>query len=320
MQKDVPLSEIVPNPFQPRQEFDPTAIRSLADEIHVEGFWTSTLQGRRNARGKVELVAGHRRLRALHLLKTPSVKVEILNLTDAQMAMRALEENLQREGLNDYEKADAISRVVELERKRRRDNNEPERGAIEAVAKLLGLQQQWISLNCAISTTIVVEDREAIDGAISAKTALHAKKWGKKRYIKTLVRQAREAKKNPSKAAKPTEHTIAAMKRAVMEAPEDIRSKVEERVFNGDLVTPQQVEQSVRSMKAAKVKREKEPPPDLKVVIDEFTDQLTDWNAKLKTVLPYMDYIEELPPLAKRFRKALADFIDTAKEVLKASR
>src|SRR5215831_2304979 len=144
MHRDVPLNEIVDNPFQPRSEFDATAIRSLADEIKAEGFWNGTLQGRRNARGQVELVFGHRRLRALKLLKVPSARVEILDLTDAQMSLRALAENLQREGLTDLEKSDAVKRTVEIERARRKANGEPERGAIQVVADRLGLAAEWV--------------------------------------------------------------------------------------------------------------------------------------------------------------------------------
>jgi len=98
MHKDVPLTEIIDNPFQPRTTFDRESIHSLAEEIQAEGFWNGTLQGRRTKTGKVELVFGHRRLRALRHLKVPSVKIELLDLTDAQMALRSLEENLQREG------------------------------------------------------------------------------------------------------------------------------------------------------------------------------------------------------------------------------
>jgi len=320
MIKNVPLSEILDNPFQPRSTFDRDAIRSLADEIEAEGFWNGTLQGRRNARGQIELVFGHRRLRALRLLKTPSARIEILDLTDAQMSMRALEENLQREGLTDFEKADAVRHAVELERTRRKEAGEPERGAIEVVAKRLGLASQWVSSLCVISESIDSEERAVIDGAISAKTATLAKKWGGKKYMRSLVRQAKDAAKPDAKISKPTENTVAAMKRAVAAAPEKDRAKLEEKIFAGDLVTPEKVEQSARSMKAAQVRREKEPPPDLKVVIVGWTEDLKTWNEKLATVLPYMDYVDEAPGIAKPFRSALERLIETATKILKASR
>jgi ParB/RepB/Spo0J family partition protein len=320
MHKDVPLTDIVDNPFQPRTKFNREMIQSLADEIEAEGFWNGTLQGRRNARGQVELVFGHRRLRALRLLKHASVKVELLDLTDAQMALRALEENLQREGLTDFEKADAIKQAVDIEKKGRRAAGQSERGAMEVVAKRLGLTVQWIYALNEISSTLVEEEREEIADLISAKTAFAAKKWGGKRYLKTLLKQGREATKSDSTISKPTEHTVAAMKRAVMAVSEKDRSKLEERVFSGELTTPQEVEQAARRLKAAQVKRGKEAPPDLKVVIMDWTDELQTWNERLTTVLPYMDYIDEEPTVAKKFQAALEKFITTAQQILKASR
>jgi ParB/RepB/Spo0J family partition protein len=320
MHKDVPLTEIVDNPFQPRSEFDAATIRSLADEIKAEGFWNGTLQGRRNARGRIELVYGHRRLRALKLLKVASARIEILDLTDAQMAMRALEENLQREGLTDFEKADAVKQAVDLERKRRRDNGEPERGATETVAQRLGLDNGWVSRLCAISLSIDSKEREQIDGAISAKTAHAAKQWGGTEYVNTLVTQARAAEKPDAKVSKPTENTVAAVKRAVTKAPESIRPKLEEKVFDGTLVTPDAVERAARSLAAKQVQREKEPPPDLRVVIVGWTHDLKDWDRKLKEVLPYMDYVDEVAPIAEKFRAALDALIVTASKILKASK
>ena len=318
MYKDVPLSEVVDNPYQPRQVFDPAAIKSLADEIAAEGFWNGTLQGRRNARGRIELVFGHRRLRALRLLKTSSARIEILDLTDAQMAMRSLEENLQREGLADFEKADAVRQAVELEKQRRKDNGEPERGAIDTVAKRLGLAPQWVSELCQISEAIASEEREGINGAITAKTASDAKKWGGKRYVKTLVRQAKDAAKEDAKVSKPTEHTVAKMKKAVMAAPEDDRPKLEAAVFEGKYVTPAQVESAARRLKSNGVKREKAVPPDLRVVITDWTHDLRDWEKKLADVLPYMDYVDEAPRIAESFRGALEKLIATANKILKA--
>src|SRR4030095_544414 len=114
--KQIPLDEIIDNPFQPRKEFDRDSLQSLADEMKAEGFWSGTLQGRRTKTGKVELVFGHRRVRALKMLKTETVPIEIVDLTDAQMALRSLEENLQREGLSDLERADGVKAALAVPR------------------------------------------------------------------------------------------------------------------------------------------------------------------------------------------------------------
>jgi len=316
MHRDVPLNEIVDNPFQPRSEFDATAIRSLADEIKAEGFWNGTLQGRRNARGQVELVFGHRRLRALKLLKVPSARVEILDLTDAQMSLRALAENLQREGLTDLEKSDAVKRTVEIERARRKANGEPERGAIQVVADRLGLAAEWVGTLCNISLSMDRKERDVIEaGHLTAKTAHAAKQWGGSEYVQTLARQGKDRTRS-----KPTHTTVAAMRSAVNAAPEPIREKLKEEVVAGKLERPDQVEARARRLASDRVRREKEPPPDLRVVILDWTDELKGWNTKLKTVAPYMDYVDEVPSIANRFRGALEQLIDTAKELLKEAR
>jgi hypothetical protein len=165
-----------------------------------------------------------------------------------------------------------------------------------------------------------MEEREAIDGAISAKTAVAAKKWGGKRYVKTLVKQARAAAKPDAEVSKPTENTVAAMKRAVQKVPEAIQRKLEEKIFEGELFTPEKVEQSARSMAAAHVRKEKPEPPDLRAVIHMWTDDLKEWNKKLKTVEPYMDYVDEVPAIAGKFRNALTELVETAREILKAAK
>jgi ParB family chromosome partitioning protein len=319
MHQEVPLTEIVDNPFQPRSTFNEESIASLAAEIKAEGFWNGTLQGRRNARGKVELVFGHRRLRALRLLERPSVRIELLDLADADMALRALEENLQRQDLTDFEQADAVARVIELESKRRTDKGKSDHGVITMVADRLGMSHQFVSRLKDTSATIVADERAFINGAISANTALLAKQWGKRRYLQTIVRQARAAKKSKGKSAKPTPHTIARMKQAVAAAPENLQRVLEKKVFSGRLTTPEAVENATRSLKAARVKRRVTAPPDLNVVIFGWTEDLEDWNKKLATVLPYMDYIEGVPENAEKFRAALKKFIETATKILNAA-
>ena len=63
----IPLDQIVDNPFNARTTFDQAALQSLADEMKAEGAWNITLQGRRTGNGTIELVFGHRRVRAFRL-------------------------------------------------------------------------------------------------------------------------------------------------------------------------------------------------------------------------------------------------------------
>lgn len=317
MATHVPIDDILDNPFQPRQAFEAAGVQSLADEIKAEGFWNGTLQGRRNGNGKIELVFGHRRLRALRLNREPSVSVEILKLTDAQMALRALEENLQREGLTDLEKADAVKKAVEIARAQRRKDGKPEQGAVQEVADRLGLDQGWVSTLCRISMSMDIKDRKHIEaGHITGKTALAAKEWGGEGYVATLARQGKAAAKGDSDVPKPTHMTVAAMKKVVAAAPEPIREKLKAAIVDGEVSTPTEAAQKGRRLASERARRNKLPPPDLKAVICDWTDRIKDLEKQMREVQPYMDYVEEVPVIAERFRTALKQLIETARKLL----
>jgi ParB family transcriptional regulator, chromosome partitioning protein len=318
---DVPLSEIVDNPFQPRSSFDQATLKSLAAEIETEGFWNGCLQGRRTAKGKIELVYGHRRLRALRLNKVPSVRVEVLKLTDTQMALRSLTENLQREGLTDLEKADAVTRSVEVMRQtlikdEKLSEAKATTQAVDLIAKRLGLSRTWVYTLGQFST--MVEKTRAVveSGAITAKTASAAEQWGGSEYVRTLARQGKEAAQKGSKIAKPTHMTVAAMKRVVREARESVQDKLKEAIWSGEVITPREAEDKARRLASAQTRRQKDPPPDLKAVIIGWTHRIKDWEKQMREVEPYMDYVEQVSDIAEEFRAALTRFIATAQKLL----
>jgi ParB family chromosome partitioning protein len=111
MIREVKVSDIKPNPFQARKTQDQDAIRSLANEIKTVGLWPGALRGRQK-NGHIELCFGHRRLEAVKLLGWK--KVEVVELSDEELALQSLIENLQREGLNDADRGDGIAAYIRL--------------------------------------------------------------------------------------------------------------------------------------------------------------------------------------------------------------
>lgn len=106
----IEISEIRPNPYQPRKEFAPAALNELADSIRQHGIFTPLLV-RKSVSG-YDLITGERRLRAAKIagLKTvPAISVEF---TDEQMMEISLLENIQREDLNPIEEAAAYESLV----------------------------------------------------------------------------------------------------------------------------------------------------------------------------------------------------------------
>lgn len=107
----VRISEITPNPAQPRRIFSENAIVELAGSIRRYGL-LSPLIVRRTENAGYELIAGERRLRALRLLGEEETEAVVMAACDRESALIALIENLQRENLSFFEEAEAYQALV----------------------------------------------------------------------------------------------------------------------------------------------------------------------------------------------------------------
>ena len=106
----IPISQIEPNPLQPRTVFDPTRLQELANSIQANGIIQPLLVRRKGSR--YELVAGERRLRAARIAGLSDVPAIIQDYTDDRLLEVALVENIQREDLNPIETAQALERLT----------------------------------------------------------------------------------------------------------------------------------------------------------------------------------------------------------------
>ena len=107
----IPLEHIVPNPHQPRRDFDPAALAELADSIRQYGVLQPAPV---RTRGRdYELVAGERRFRAAKLAGLKELPCLIAQVGEEDSALLALMENLQRRDLNYMEEAAAIAQLVQ---------------------------------------------------------------------------------------------------------------------------------------------------------------------------------------------------------------
>ena len=110
--RTVDLDDIEPNPRQPRKAFDDRAISELSASIAELGILQPLLV-RAGDGGRLELVAGERRLRAARAAGLKRVPV-VMSDTDARGALeRALVENLHREDLNPIEEAAAYRQLMD---------------------------------------------------------------------------------------------------------------------------------------------------------------------------------------------------------------
>ncbi|AXF56493.1 nucleoid occlusion protein [Salicibibacter kimchii] len=104
------VTEIAPNPFQPRTIFSEEAIDDLAQTIQTHGMLQPIIVRERD--GHYELIAGERRWRAAQKLGWPEVPSIVKEFNDAQTASLALIENLQREELTVIEEARAYEQLI----------------------------------------------------------------------------------------------------------------------------------------------------------------------------------------------------------------
>ena len=103
----LPPEDIRPNPHQPRRTFDPAELEALAESVRRHGILQPLTVRRRD--GGWELVAGERRLRAARLAGLSTVPCVEREADDADSALLALVENLQRQDLPYLEEAEAIA-------------------------------------------------------------------------------------------------------------------------------------------------------------------------------------------------------------------
>jgi ParB family chromosome partitioning protein len=105
------LEAIVPNRYQPRQQFSESELADLAKSLKDNGLLQPILV-RRKGDGIFELIAGERRLRAAKLAGFEKIAAVIRNCSDQESMVLALVENLQRDDLNPMDTAKAYHRMV----------------------------------------------------------------------------------------------------------------------------------------------------------------------------------------------------------------
>lgn len=108
----IPISQIRPNPYQPRKYFSNEAIRELSSSIRQIGL-LQPINVRQIGPERYEVIAGERRLRASKLAGLTHIKAIVRNEAyDTDVAMIAMIENLQRENLHFFEEAEGYQNLI----------------------------------------------------------------------------------------------------------------------------------------------------------------------------------------------------------------
>ena len=154
---NISVKDIVPNPNQPRQDFDERLLYGLAQSIKDYGIIQplsvrklSSVSINENSPPVYELIAGERRLRAAKILNLKIVPCVIINADVQTSAELAIIENLQREDLNFFEQSKAIEKLIQMFSYSQ-----------EQVARKLSVSQSYIANKLRI-LRLTPEEREII--------------------------------------------------------------------------------------------------------------------------------------------------------------
>ena len=109
--KEIALSDIQANPYQPRKVFEPEALKELSDSIVKHGLLQPIVVVKKD--DGYMLIAGERRLRASKLAALETIKAVVTDFQAENLRELALIENIQRENLNPIELATSYQELIE---------------------------------------------------------------------------------------------------------------------------------------------------------------------------------------------------------------
>ena len=201
---EIAISQIEPNPNQPRHEFDEQALKELAMSIREIGIITP-ITVRQTESGTYQIIAGERRWRAARIAGLSVIPAIVRELSDREVMEQALIENIQREDLNPIEEASAMQNLLKNHKLTQ-----------EQLAKKLGKPRATIAntlriLNLDESLQEFVSRGDLSEGHAKAILGLKEKEDQRKvadvimtrdlnvRQAEALVKKYIEAQDNPAK-------------------------------------------------------------------------------------------------------------------------
>jgi ParB family chromosome partitioning protein len=174
----IPVNQIEANPFQPRTDFEETALQELVDSIKEHGI-IQPVTVRKLGFDKYQLISGERRFRSSQLAGLKEIPAYVRIANDQAMLEMALVENIQRQDLNPIEVALSYKRLIDecdLTQEQLADKIAKQRSTITNFLRLLklpaeiqlGLRDKSISMGHA-RALINIEDKD-LQLALFAKT------------------------------------------------------------------------------------------------------------------------------------------------------
>jgi len=203
---EIPLSEIRPNPYQPRKTFDEKSLAELSESLKEHGLLQPIVVVE-DVDGYI-LVAGERRWRASKLAKLNTIRAVVASVNEDQMRQHALIENIQRDELNIVDLAhayeellkahgithDELSRIVHKSRTH-----------ITNTLRLLQLSKQ--AQSALVEEKISAGHAKVLIGLSDKEQMLMLNSIiGQKLSVREVESMTKRMKGHPKKPPKPVEH------------------------------------------------------------------------------------------------------------------
>ena len=188
--ESIQIERIVPNRYQPRQVFDPSKLKELAESIDEHGL-LQPIVVRPIEEHMYEIIAGERRFRALQSLQKSHADVSIRDMSDEETAVVALIENIQRENLSVVEEAEAYKKLLEIGNTTQSE-----------LAKSLGKSQSFIANKLRLlklAPKVIVRLREGKITERHARAVLPLSNEAQEQLIEQVIQQKLNVKQTEAR-------------------------------------------------------------------------------------------------------------------------
>ena len=216
---EIPLEEIKKNPYQPRTYFNEEKLNELKDSIEKNGLLQPIIV--KKAIKGYYIIAGERRYRAFELLGKKEIPAIIKEMTDEEMMVFAVLENLQREDLSALEESESYKNLMDKMSLTQ-----------EELATKLGKSRPYIANSLRLlklPTEIKIKLEQGLISAAHARTLLSLKTKKNMEEVCTLVIErkmsVRELEEYVTKLLKPKEVKKLKAKDIFIEEQENILKK-----------------------------------------------------------------------------------------------
>ena len=200
---EIAISQIIPNPTQPRTQFDEEALKELSDSIKQLGIIQPITVKKQDE--KYIIISGERRWRASQLAGLTTLPAYIREVDDENLHAMALVENIQRQDLNAIEIALGMQRLIDecnLTQEAMAEKVGKKRSTVSNYMRLLSLPSE---VQLALKEGLITMGHAKAIAGISEDRQL----WALKKCIKKAlsVRQAEELARKISEQQENTEPT-----------------------------------------------------------------------------------------------------------------